>query len=105
MASTDKTIAAQRFAAARSVPDNELPGMWERADFEGGEDEVRGPDWRPHGMAWVDVLRREIVERRPSWSAMPDNIYTRYLWVGEWMSNLSDNDMRTFCLLVIEAES
>jgi hypothetical protein len=26
------------------IPDNELPGMWERADFEGGKpDVVRGP--------------------------------------------------------------
>lgn len=32
--------------------DNELPGMWERADFEGGPPpEVRGPDWkRPAGV-------------------------------------------------------
>lgn len=29
-------------SAAVSVPDNELPGMWERADFMGGQDEVRG---------------------------------------------------------------
>jgi hypothetical protein len=27
------------------IPSSELPGMWERADFEGGLDEVRGPDW------------------------------------------------------------
>lgn len=29
------------------VPDNDLPGMWSRSDFEGGIDEVRGPDWTP----------------------------------------------------------
>jgi hypothetical protein len=30
------------------VPDEDLPGMWERADFEGGQErEVRGPDWTP----------------------------------------------------------
>jgi hypothetical protein len=30
------------------IPDGELPGMWERADFEGGQEhEVRGPDWTP----------------------------------------------------------
>jgi hypothetical protein len=29
------------------TPDTELPGMWERSDFEGGRDEVRGPDWKP----------------------------------------------------------
>ena len=44
--------------------DEELPGMWERSDFEGGPEEVRGPDWRPDperlvtadlsGMAPVD---------------------------------------------------
>ncbi len=37
-------------SAARDsiVDDSELPGMWERADFEGGAPiEVRGPDWRP----------------------------------------------------------
>lgn len=27
--------------------DGELPGMWERADFMGGQDVVRGPDWTP----------------------------------------------------------
>lgn len=33
------------------IPDNELPGMWERADFEGGQEEVRGHDWkRPVGV-------------------------------------------------------
>jgi hypothetical protein len=29
------------FIDAFIVPDDELPGMWERADFEGGLDEVR----------------------------------------------------------------
>lgn len=29
------------------LPDDDLPGMWEHADFEGGQDyEVRGPDWK-----------------------------------------------------------
>jgi len=27
--------------------DYELPGMWEYADFTGGQDVVRGPDWTP----------------------------------------------------------
>lgn len=32
------------------LPECELPGMWEYADFEGGQDyEVRGPDWTPSG--------------------------------------------------------
>lgn len=25
----------------------DLPGMWSTADFEGGRDEVRGPEWTP----------------------------------------------------------
>jgi hypothetical protein len=27
--------------------DDELPGMWEHADFTGGAEESRGPDWEP----------------------------------------------------------
>lgn len=26
------------------IPDDELPGMWEKADFMGGQDHVRGPN-------------------------------------------------------------
>lgn len=27
--------------------DDELPGVWSHADFTGGREEVRGPDWVP----------------------------------------------------------
>ena len=33
--------------STESVSDLELPGMWERADYEGGLDESRGPNWKP----------------------------------------------------------
>lgn len=37
---------SERAAIDSEIPDNELPGMWEKADFEGGQEEVRGPDWK-----------------------------------------------------------
>lgn len=36
------------------ISDLELPGMWERADFEGGLDEVRGPDPEPLPVSEFD---------------------------------------------------
>jgi hypothetical protein len=34
----------QKAPSLYDIPDNELPGMWEKADFEGGKpDVVRGP--------------------------------------------------------------
>jgi hypothetical protein len=51
---TDTPVFTLEFPAALShkeeaeIPDNELPGMWEKADFTGGKDEVRGPDWKPN---------------------------------------------------------
>lgn len=38
--------AAKQYAAVCAyddVPSTDLPGMWERSDFEGGRDEERGP--------------------------------------------------------------
>ena len=29
------------------ISDDDLPGAWSNADFTGGLDEVRGPDWQP----------------------------------------------------------
>lgn len=40
----DKFLAATEDDSA--VPNDELPGMWESADFMGGQDEKRGPE--PH---------------------------------------------------------
>lgn len=45
------------------IPDNELPGMWERADFEGGLDEVRPAPAHPAEEMLAAVrawMRREI---------------------------------------------
>ena len=39
--------ADQELDEACAPSDYELPGMWEYADFTGGRDEVRGPDWSP----------------------------------------------------------
>lgn len=41
-------LAALSHKEKAEIPDNELPGMWERADFTGGREEVRGPDWKPN---------------------------------------------------------
>jgi hypothetical protein len=49
--------------AGDAIPDAELPGMWERSDFEGGQDEVRGPDWkRPAGDAGAVLSDEDIME-------------------------------------------
>jgi hypothetical protein len=45
------------------IPDDELPGMWERADFEGGQEyEVRGPDWTPEEQQAADGGWPEVTD-------------------------------------------
>jgi len=44
------------------IPDADLPGMWERADFTGGQDEHRGPDWTRDVDAIVDAPASAAVE-------------------------------------------
>jgi hypothetical protein len=43
-------------------PDQDLPGMWERADFEGGApDEHRGPDWKRPEESAREVEKVDLV--------------------------------------------
>lgn len=46
-ATDDGGPACQEPARDWPPDDGELPGMWERADFTGGLDVVRGPGWSP----------------------------------------------------------
>jgi hypothetical protein len=55
--------SAGKTQAGNATPDAELPGMWERADFEGGKDEVRGPDWKRTAGDAGAVLSDEQIER------------------------------------------
>lgn len=55
--------SAKAEPVADAIQDNELPGMWERADFEGGREEVRGPNWKspqPQACNVPDWLPTEL---------------------------------------------
>jgi hypothetical protein len=53
---------------------------------------------------WIDKLREECLRHGSFWS-MPDEIYDRYVGETERLFCLSDDDLKTFCLLVCEAEA
>ena len=80
LARREFTHAVAAGVPACDIPDNELPGMWERADFEGGQDEVRGPDWkRSDGVNGTSAPQPKAREVPPGkWRVdMPDGTYGR----------------------------
>lgn len=83
---------------AEEIPDVELPGMWERADFEGGQDEVRGPGWSPERMKekrerFVETygVGKEGIQR-----FLPTEAPTSFdLWWGRFWKNRTDTIQHT----------
>ena len=53
--------------SGEGLSDNDLPGMWERADFVGGQEEVRGPDWKRPSGARVDADAKQLLTMRISY--------------------------------------
>lgn len=78
------------------MSDDELPGMWERADFEGGVDTVREggnpcvemvpdlADYGPHGGRALHALRRDYAGEQYGEDPRPaeERSYEPPAWLG-----------------------
>lgn len=75
---------AEALNSVRDIPDTELPGMWERADFEGGRDEIREPRKAENVMTDRGVFKGEhglrgLAEAQEFWDEQP---YGKRLYYG-----------------------